>query len=180
MNFETKYILRYGIPGWIYILFVTSYLIIIDSPIVINYILNGESLSLIGFGAILAGVGVPIGYLIHLISLCFSWIKIKDWDTYFNKELELDRDIINLENGDKLRERYRYLLSQVHGLKALLTSLSLVLITTIILMLTYKFECYVLILIGIVIFLIWVVNKNREYYQSNLDHFLNNKFKLLK
>lgn len=174
MNFETKYILRYGIPGWMYILGIVSYLFFTNTQYIEVLLLKGESISILGFGAILAGIGVPIGYIFHLMSMFFSWIIIKDWNSFFEDEIELDKKIINMKNGDKIRERYRYLLSQVQGLKALLISLIVIILTVVLLMIFYKFECKGIVIIVIVILLTIIVNKNRKYFQSNLDHFLKN------
>jgi hypothetical protein len=75
MNIETKYIIRWGIPGWVLIAFILI-------PFVLTE--NGRE-KLLGLGAIntaellavflSAGfIGVPIGYLLHQLYFSINWL----------------------------------------------------------------------------------------------------------
>ncbi|MFP5180139.1 hypothetical protein ACN6A9_01910 [Bacillus safensis] len=69
MNFETKYLIRWGIPGWVFLLMSLWPVAIFhanlptDNPV--------ESISVI-FST--AAIGIVIGYLIHQMYFAWSWI----------------------------------------------------------------------------------------------------------
>ncbi|WP_337969973.1 hypothetical protein [Virgibacillus salexigens] len=64
--FETKYLLRYGIPGWTLIIGIVSSIFFSELEATLK-LFDKNTLTTVGFGAILAGIGVPIGYLIHQV-----------------------------------------------------------------------------------------------------------------
>ncbi|MET3407129.1 hypothetical protein ABIC59_004595 [Priestia aryabhattai] len=68
MNIDTKYLIRWGIPGWVFILFgYTSYLSIGNN--IKNSVFTGNSTvtQLLGILVSLGFVGVVFGYLMHQI-----------------------------------------------------------------------------------------------------------------
>jgi hypothetical protein len=174
MNFDTKHLIRWGIPGWVYLMGIIFY-IFADNPNYITDLKGKDGLSLAGLGAILAGLGVPIGYLIHQVSMFFGFViwtpnKYK----FFKEEYEVDNIIFNAEGkGEKIRDRYRHLLSRVHELRALKTSHALSFITVGLLALFYSdtvnVPCIIVLSVNIIMFII--VHFNQKHFDENLDFF---------
>ncbi|WP_309087288.1 hypothetical protein [Domibacillus sp.] len=174
MNFDTKHLIRWGIPGWVYLITIIFY-VFTDNPNYISDLKGKEGLSLIGLGAILAGLGVPVGYLIHQVSMFFGFIIwTPNKNKFFKEEYELDRIIFDSENkGGKIRERYRHLLSRVHELRALKTSHALSIMTVASLAVFYSdvvnIPCIIILIVNIVMFII--VHFNQKHFDKNLDFF---------
>ncbi|WP_242750390.1 hypothetical protein [Bacillus sp. A1(2020)] len=81
MNFESKYLVRWGMPGWVYMIFVTAFYAI-NHPDQFFQKLNSEDFPLVGFVAFVA-FGIILGHLIHQVSLFLGLYfqytkKIKD------------------------------------------------------------------------------------------------------
>lgn len=170
MNFETRYLIRWGIPGWILILSLyIQYLII--NPNWINVFTNESSAAILGTTVVLAVVGIPVGYLLNQIHHIYTWVIRVDWDEYFNMENELTNIFLNHKQGEKIRERYRYLLTRIHELGGIFIALLIVLsisIYNLIFDSMYKSTSFwiyfvVIILVTICIYL------SRNYYSRNHD-----------
>jgi hypothetical protein len=132
-----------------------------------------DGFTLLGLGAILAGSGVPIGYLIHQISMFFGFVLRTKRNRYFKEEYDLDKLILNTENGDKIRTRYRHLLSRVHELRALKYS-HIVSLVFIIFLEYFKYKEYKVwfwVLLGSNIFFMIIVHVNQYYFRDNLKFF---------
>ncbi|MED4126325.1 hypothetical protein P4641_20475 [Halalkalibacterium halodurans] len=72
INFESKYLIRLGIPGWIMMLVMAfNYIVINDKYIDLSEI---NIANLAGLTIIFLGVGIPIGQLIYQIYFLFLWI----------------------------------------------------------------------------------------------------------
>ncbi|MBY0214118.1 hypothetical protein [Priestia aryabhattai] len=153
MNIDTKYLIRWGIPGWVFILFgYTSYLSIGNN--IKNSLFAGSFTvaQLLGILVSLGFVGVVFGYLMHQIYFSLNWIftnqstKIMSkmnglvqnqeiFETnnqessphakYYKMEFNWQKQLLMLDEKKRtyIAERYAYLLSTIHGLGALLVSL---------------------------------------------------------
>ncbi|MEC3693557.1 BA5345 family protein [Bacillus subtilis] len=145
MSFETKYLIRWGIPGWMFLFWIVLNLFIQDHNLVINKI-NFDQLSkiigiLISFGV----VGVVIGYVFHQLYFLLLWILNKDIDKtvnmvrnypkprnwgknqtndYFHLEYTWHKQLLKVNDEARvyITDRYRYLLSTVHGHGTMLIS----------------------------------------------------------
>ncbi|AHZ16290.1 MULTISPECIES: hypothetical protein [Bacillus] len=181
MNFESKYLVRWGMPGWVYMIFVTAFYAI-NHPDQFFQKLNSEDFPLVGFVAFAAAFGIILGHLIHQVSLFFGFVllqytkKNKRWRRYFRKEFKIDKRIIEEgEIGAKIKDIYSYRLGQLHARRGLLASLILSFIT-IIVMVLYIDTSYIndktLILSAINGLLIMIMLINYHYFDRNLDYFM--------
>ncbi|UKS64697.1 hypothetical protein [Rossellomorea marisflavi] len=152
MNFDTKYLVRWGIPGWVLMILLVPYLCIF-TEFSIDGIQKGSN-NLVAIVAFLTLIGVPIGYMMNQIHHALTWVFVRhkyirkplnciaslfkrdkkgdkekegkeNWEEFFQKELEID-EFLHKKNREYLRERYRYLLSKKHELGGLTVSLFLV------------------------------------------------------
>jgi hypothetical protein len=164
MNFDTKYLIRWGIPGWVFILFV-------GTPIIYYEFDEFTKLKLkltdtLGLLVSLGFFGVTIGYLMHQIYFSFNWtwfsnrrriideaIKLIEKkeeiiDTHWMENYHRDyykfeylwhKQLLKLDQDRRnyITDRYRHLLSTVHSLGALRVSLTISFIYDLILI-TYK------------------------------------------
>lgn len=172
MNFEAKHLVRWGIPGWLYIIIIFSYFVIEKKQELISY-LTSFNMNNIGITALLAGSGIVIGHLIHQFSMLFGFIIWNNWKTYFDNEYRLDKLLMTSSVGDKIQRIYRHRLGQVHALRALLASSILSFLTLILLMIFYSFSLKTLFILGTNVLLIIVIYYNHCYFKSNLDYFVN-------
>ncbi|QPA31360.1 BA5345 family protein [Thermaerobacillus caldiproteolyticus] len=171
MNVETKHIIRWGIPGWIYIISLISYFIF-STPELLVSLKTKYGLTILSLSAILAGIGVPVGYLIHQISMLFGFVISHKWDKYFKEEYDLDSKIIGADNGEKIRERYRHLLSRVHELRALKYSNGLSMLTVVAILYLYSNTLAGLIISAINFLFVIIVHVNQKYFEANLKFFI--------
>lgn len=171
MNFETKHIIRWGIPGWVFIISLISYFIFSTPGLLINLKIK-YGLTILSLSAILAGIGVPIGYLIHQISMFFGFVIRHKWEKYFKEEYELDSKIIGNDNGEKIRERYRHLISRVHELRALKYSNGLSMLTILVILYLYSNTLDGLIIFVINFVFVIIVHVNQKYFEANLKFFI--------
>jgi hypothetical protein len=202
MNIETKYLIRWGIPGWVFILLVSIMGYLIFHP---NIKLNNVDLvDILGLLVSAGFVGVPIGYLFHQLYFSYNWLgkgrvfdkavelvddkdKIKGpcWGQnghidYYRFEHVWQKELIKLASDEKrlyLSERYRHLLTTIHGLGALWVALALSLGINVVFSL-YHFDDIqkmpLLFLIGLALFngyLLLAVQKGFVYYSANLNYF---------
>lgn len=170
MNFDTKHLVRWGIPGWIMIMCLLPF-----------FYINYEELRVmtvkvnpVAIGAFLTVTGVPLGFLLNQIHHSLSWVipRIGKWEKYFNQELILDEIFINDTNGEKMQERYRYLLSRKHELGGVTISLGVSVIVIMIYNLYYRvvfgWEWFYFITV-LALFLIILVSRN--YSSKNIDRY---------
>lgn len=154
MKFETKYLIRWGIPGWV---FVTWFFIVAFGTIdpLTSFLIKGTNLTKIfGFLITLLSIGVPIGYLFHQIYFAWEWnnkrkkffflkrkndilqsiiSKIENYtdlndfhENYYYIEFLWHNSLLKVEQEkrDYIIGRYRYFLSTIHGLGSLMYSLA--------------------------------------------------------
>ncbi|MCM2532184.1 hypothetical protein NDK43_06950 [Neobacillus pocheonensis] len=74
MKFETKYLIRWGIPGWVLIFWVFYGILFVKG---INPLENNLAEISKGFTLLisLAAIGVPIGYILHQFYFGVIWVK---------------------------------------------------------------------------------------------------------
>lgn len=122
MNFETKYLIRWGIPGWIMVMVLFPYFIVIYFNFLSKHVSTASDL--LAIGAVLTVLGVPLGYLLNQIHHSLFWVlpKWRRWDAYFDEEIKIDKCI---GNSSEKKERYRYLLSRKHELGGFAVSLGI-------------------------------------------------------
>lgn len=177
LNFESKYLVRWGLPGWVFMIFMTL-LFVINEPSYIIQVLKYKGFSLVGFTALAAALGIILGHIIHQVSL-FFWFVIPEyrkrkWLIYFDKEFKIDKRIIEEELGEGIKNIYSYRLGQLHARRGLLTSLMLSFITITIFCcldtdllngktLTLGFINGVLIMIMVI---------NYHYFDRNIEYFM--------
>ncbi|WP_426554093.1 hypothetical protein [Bacillus velezensis] len=177
MNFESKYLVRWGLPGWVFMLFITL-LFVINNPSYITQVIQYKGFSLVGFTALAAGLGIILGHIIHQISLFFWFVlpeyRKRKWLVYFDREFKIDKRIIEEELGEGIKDIYSYRLGQLHARRGLLTSLMLAFLAQIIF-------CYLdpnllnektitLGFINGVLIMIMVINYH--YFDRNLEYFM--------
>lgn len=150
LNFETRYLIRWGIPGWVFLVF--SYIALLIYERESAFIKDFTVTQLLGILISLGFVGVVIGYLMHQIYFSIKWIysrqsskilkQITDLVTdksklginchefdhhkaYFMMEFQWQKQLVltGKDNREYIADRYRYLLTTVHGLGALRVSL---------------------------------------------------------
>lgn len=147
MNFETKYLIRWGIPGWVLIFWLFYQILFWKdiNPLDSSFVDVSKGLTLL---ISLAAIGVPIGYILHQIYFGLVWIinknrnfnviankvgdkfpKHSEWgesknEDYYQLEFVWHSMLLSQDEEARkyLEERYRYLLNTVHGLGALFMS----------------------------------------------------------
>lgn len=177
MNFESKYLVRWGLPGWVYMIFITL-LYLINKPGYIPQILHFKGFSLVGFTALTAALGLILGHIIHQVSL-FLWFVVPEyrkqkWLVYFDREFKIDKRIVEEELGKEIKNIYSYRLGQLHARRGLLTSLMLSFVTIIILCWTdLNLISVNTIIIGLCnVALIVIMLINYLYFNKNLVYFM--------
>lgn len=170
MNFDVKYLIRWGIPGWIYLVSVLSYLLTVDQGI-LNFFKDSKGSTSLALIALITALGVPIGYLIHQVSMLFGFVFWNNRKVYFKQEFELDKKLFEMQNGDKFRGRYVHLLTRVHELRALMFGHLLTCINILVLLMEYEANKAFWIVLGINLFLIVITFLNQKYFSDNLSHY---------
>lgn len=200
MNFETRHLIRWGIPGWIFILFIILFYWIFNQDLSLD---TSDSLKILGFLVSVSFIGVPIGYLFHQIYFSFNWLKknrvfekavdlvehkdiIKGncWGQdahvdYFKFEYVWHRELLKITEDKRMfiSDRYRHFLNTIHALGALMVSLGFSLVYLIIVFIAYFSvldKVQMLLMIGLLVLvtlLLIMVFKGFKYYSNNLNHF---------
>ncbi|PEY76286.1 hypothetical protein [Bacillus thuringiensis] len=87
MKFESKYLIRWGIPGWVF----TTWLLIAGfgtiEPLTDMIVKEANFLKVFGLLITLLSISVPIGYLFHQLYFSWEWIS-KEKVCYFFKRPE--------------------------------------------------------------------------------------------
>jgi len=214
MNFETKYLIRWGIPGWVFVLNISLYFLFSGSAEVQDFFLKtNNATEIIAIAASLTILGVPIGYIFHHIYFACYWLICtkhrkrqirktkrmvinqdifwghgawKGHDEYFNVEsawhkvlIESSKDESERSKRDYVVERYRYLISTIHGHGALIVSI--IFSIGLLAVCMYKFQGYVAgSILGILnLFLLILLIKTFRYYSDNLTYFQGYFFNVL-
>ncbi|TWM95072.1 hypothetical protein CHCC14598_2224 [Bacillus licheniformis] len=201
MNFETKYLIRWGIPGWMFIFWIAVYFVLTKFDYISTHIKFSEIGTLVGLFISLSAFGVVLGYIIHHLYFVINWIVSKSrvfdnaikrvtnfpypsgWkennnNDYFYFEFLWHKNLLEIEEEEKrtyIVERYRYLLSTIHTLGTVLISHLLSAVFTIVAtMWIYGFSSHPLridVMFGIQVIIILVVLSSFKYYSANLNYF---------
>jgi hypothetical protein len=165
LNFETKYFIRWGVPGWIFIVTIGIYMYLLDykdRKLLNDVISNGPEL--LATAALLIIIGIPVGYVLNQIHHVWIWVIRVNKVKYFKMELK---------RSTELRERYTYLLNRVHELGgivvALIPSFIFLLVYHKLMNLQFNFPFVLYFIILGVVSLVMLCS--RDYYRSNLDAF---------
>lgn len=111
MNFDTKYLIRWAIPGWVFLILMIFYFSIMNEGLLIE---NLKGTLILGLSASIALLGIPLGYLLNQLHHFLFWVcNSKNWVKYFEEEFGVDK-LLTKESNKELRERYRYLLAKKH------------------------------------------------------------------
>ncbi|MCY8718428.1 hypothetical protein [Bacillus sp. S10C12M] len=199
MSFETKYLIRWGIPGWVFIFWVALNFFIQDHRLSINKIDFDQLSKIIAILISLGVVGVVIGYVFHQLYFLIFWIIVKDiyktvdmvknypkpinWgknqtNDYFHLEYIWHKQLLKINDEARvyITDRYRYLLSTVHGHGTMLISQVVSSAVTMIpgyinygLHVWLHFEVIILYAVQILIAVVFYYSFN--YYSKNLRSF---------
>jgi hypothetical protein len=196
MNFETKYLIRWGIPGWVF-LFLMFFSLIFAKDVSLSYLLKQGGTKSFSLIIGIAGLGVPIGYIFHHVNFGTSWIKkdkltknmkyitdlVEDFkrpdgwtgdkiEDYFYIEyiMQLELSKLNDSRMQYLAERYRHLLSTTHSLGALLQALFAATVFSIVFFLySWEFWSITPAIVGMLMYISLL--KNYYYYSENTLYF---------
>ncbi len=177
MNFETRYLVRWGVPGWIFIIIIGVYLGLIEygnRDELLDKVI-GNAPNLLATAAFLIIIGIPVGYILNQVHHVWIWVMRVKWKEYFQMELEIaERIAEKKERAEELRDRYNYLLNRVHELGGLFVALTPTLIFLFFYHLKYHSWNFLEMLFFILLFIIsLIVFFSRNYYRRNLDAFTN-------
>jgi O-antigen/teichoic acid export membrane protein len=187
VNFETKYLIRWGIPGWILMMVLGPFLFVIYQA---NIAKIADTISFLAIGAYLTVIGVPLGYMLNQIHHSLFWVirkfrfsmKIKrqdGWYDYFRQELKVEKIFYNSETPESLevakmkKERYRYLLSRKHELGGVMISLliaSIVILGVMTIEHLYR-EWWACVYFFVTFFLFILISISRWYSSKNIDKY---------
>ncbi|MCM2534620.1 hypothetical protein NDK43_22595 [Neobacillus pocheonensis] len=172
MNFEPKNLIRWGIPGWMFLAVLISYFTISDYGAVKTLMFSKDVPIIVSSISLFIVAGIIIGNLIHQISLSFGFIIWINKNKYFKNEYEMDLKIIKNQFGNEIQRIYSDRLGTIHDLRALSTCLFLSLLILVIFSLTITFSIKIGILLLIVLGLNCIVFYNWAYFQNNLNYFI--------
>ncbi|KGP73548.1 hypothetical protein [Pontibacillus yanchengensis] len=199
MNVESKYIIRWGIPGWLIII----YYLLLDhafSKQKVYYLDNPPPIEVIVALLTAVSFGLIVGYLLHQAYFAMEWIfgrgsqevslEIKQVlegaglhygiekepeRQYFYFEYLWQKSLANIQTSHKmeyLSARYRHLLTKTQELGVLRFSIIICLIIT-----GYFILFENMLLLGICLFIILgilllFVHKAHRYFTKNTHYFM--------
>lgn len=174
MNFDTKYLIRWGIPGWTMIMVLFPYLIITYYD-KLEMKENFNSTDFLAVGVVFTVLGVPLGHLLNQIHHSITWVipKIRKdkWLEYFKEEIEADN--IFAEDVYK-RERYRYLLSKKHEIGGILVSFIISGVVILLMNIGQNNQGWAWFYLIIVLLLTIIMFISRLYSSENINYYFNN------
>lgn len=200
MSFETKYLIRWGIPGWMLIFWIGTYFAITEYAYISAHINLNEFGKLIGVFISLSIFGVVVGYIIHHLYFVANWIfnknrifdnaikQVKDFpepanwkdnnmNDYFYFEVLWHENLLKLKEDKRnyIVERYRYLLSTIHALGTVLVSHCLAFVFIVIASLfkygKFYYPLPVMIMLVIQLLIVFIAVSSFKYYSANLNYF---------
>lgn len=201
MKFETKYMIRWGIPGWILIFWAFYQTLFLRgiNPFESNLVNISKGFTLL---VSLTALGVPLGYLLHQMYFGLIWVwnkkrkfaddfanelgeklpKQTGWGTdknedYFQIEYVWHAMLLNQNSETRayLEGRYRHLLSTVHSLGSLFVSSLISLLVSGLIAFTFptKDAMFLYYFVGLAFQIIVFIFSmaNYVYYSNNLKAF---------
>ncbi len=207
LKFETKHLIRWGIPGWVFIFWTLYQLLFLKgiNPLDTKVADVKTGLTLL---LSLTALGVPVGFLLHQIYFGAVWVwnkkrkfvddvadelgdkfpKHDGWgnntdEDYFQIEYVWHAMLINQDTETRtyLEGRYRHLLSTIHSMGSLFASslISLLVSALIAFSLHNHDSMYLYFVVGLVFQIVIFVSAmaNYVYYSNNLKAF---QIKMLK
>lgn len=172
MNFDTKYLIRWGIPGWIMVLTLFPYLFFtyLDH---FKSIFKLSAVDILTIGATLTFLGVPLGYVLNQVHHSLLWVIPKwwnvDWDNYFQEEIDVDEKHLSVSKFK--HERYRYLLSKKHEIGGVAVSMCIAWLTILLINYFHNNEFWSWIYFGIVTVLTILTIFSRNYSSKNVEYY---------
>ncbi|MER2039979.1 MAG: hypothetical protein ABS944_17685 [Solibacillus sp.] len=172
MNFDTKYLIRWGIPGWIMILTLFPYLFVtyLDT---FKKLFSLSAVDILTLGAALAFLGVPLGYVLNQVHHSLLWVipKLfkKEWDHYFKQEIDVDEK--HLAEHVPKQERYRYLLSKKHEIGGVMVSFIISWVVIISINIFHSSSFWSWFYFGVVTFLTILFIFSRNYSSRNVYYY---------
>ncbi|MBG9756067.1 hypothetical protein J2B92_12345 [Lysinibacillus sphaericus] len=175
MNFDTKYLIRWGIPGWIFTLTILPYLTVMYSDFLPQEFIE-KNIFVVGASVTL--IGVPVGYFLNQVQFLITWVIPKSfdnsWGTYFDSEFKVNS---RFKENQEFKERYRFLLAKKHEVGSILSGFGLsTLIIFLINIFHLTFEIFnwvyffiVLLLFGGWIWLFIYASKNILHYSKKIE-----------
>ncbi|WP_107950928.1 hypothetical protein [Lysinibacillus parviboronicapiens] len=123
MNFEPKYLIRWGIPGWIFTLTIVPFLTVVFSESLPQEFIEKN---IFVVGTTVALIGVPVGYFLNQLQFLITWVIPKafnkSWETYFDNEYKINS---RFKDNQEYKDRYRYLLAKKHEVGSILSGFGL-------------------------------------------------------
>ncbi|MEC1613153.1 hypothetical protein P9D96_07970 [Bacillus mojavensis] len=199
MSFETKYLIRWGIPGWMLIFWIGTYFAITETDYISAHLKFSELEKLIGIFISLSVFGVVIGYIIHHLYFVMNWIynknrifdnaikRIKNFpesenwkdnnmNDYFHFEVIWHENLLKIEEEKRnyIVERYRYLLSTIHALGTVFVSHFIALLFTVIASVCkygFSYPLSIAGVLGIQVIILFITVASFRYYSANLNYF---------
>ncbi|MEK4149024.1 hypothetical protein NST02_18335 [Robertmurraya sp. FSL W8-0741] len=137
-----------------------------------DFMETNNDIAIIGIAATLTAIGVPVGYVIHQVSMLFGFVVWNNWKKYYKHEFDLDLIMMQNINADKLKSRFVHLLTRVHELRALTFSFLLSFLTslTLVPLLNIEISKYLLASYILNFFLCAVSYVNQKYFEGNLKY----------
>ncbi|MCK0471406.1 hypothetical protein [Halalkalibacter sp. APA_J-10(15)] len=110
MNFDTKYLIRWGIPGWTLLIIVATMYTFNNLDQVLKSSENIDIISLAGLLLSAGFIGVPIGYLCHQFYFSVNWIFRFDVviTLFYFMKIRLLRKNATEDSINLIKEEYRH------------------------------------------------------------------------
>lgn len=86
MKFETKHLIRWGIPGWVFAMWFFIVAIVTIEPLTAILIQGTNFIKIFGILITLLSIGVPIGYLFHQLYFAWEWISKERFFFFFKRQ----------------------------------------------------------------------------------------------
>lgn len=197
MNFESKHLIRYGIPGWIFIFWIALFYIVSDYRYLITHLKLDQVGTLIGVFISLGVFGIVIGFILHYIYFFLHWLisnktvystvkmvqnypKPISWrksseKDYFHLEYTWYKELLKVNETSRtyLIERYRYMLSTIHTLGTMMFghifSAMIIFLLGVMKNEYLSIECIIMCSLQLVIAVI--LHHSFAYYSRNLINF---------
>jgi hypothetical protein len=168
VNFDPKYLIRWGIPGWILLMTLIPYFVVIyyDSlPTIIS------EKNVLALGAAITLIGIPLGYFLNQMHHLLGWVANGKWDNYFSEEIIVD-DFLCDKDNEGYKERYRYLLAKKHEVGSVYASFIL---SALVILITNIYEsskeCFDWLYFFVTVLLIVAWYFLRSYSSRNIDKY---------